>query len=112
MSDLVRYARTWSPDTQEAVRLLAVSALVEDRARVEVAALFRVSVRAVDNWWTRRQDGGRDALPFRPRGRRAGEHQVLSETEQAPCGGRPFSTTRRPVEGFQASCGRGGRQAG
>ncbi len=75
-------ARTWSPDAQEAVRLLAVSALVEGRDRVEVAALFRVSVRAVDNWWARWQAGGRDASLSRSRGRRAGEHQVLSEAEQ------------------------------
>jgi transposase len=65
------------------VRLLAVSALVEGRGRAEVAALFRVSVRAVDNWWARWQAGGRDALLSRPRGRRAGEHQALSEAEQA-----------------------------
>ncbi|GAB2785366.1 IS630 family transposase [Streptomyces chlorus] len=65
------------------MRLPAVSALVEGRDRVEVAALFQVSVRAVDHWWARRQAGGRDALLYRPRGRRAGEHQVLSEAEQA-----------------------------
>lgn len=76
-------ARTWSPDAQEAVRLLAVSALVEGRDRAEVADLFKVSVRAVDNWWARWQAGGRDALLSRPRGRRAGDHQVLSEAEQA-----------------------------
>lgn len=63
--------------------MLAVSALAEGRDRVEVAALFRVSVRAVDNWRARWQAGGRDALLSRPRGRRAGEHQVLSEAEQA-----------------------------
>ncbi|MFB6505325.1 MULTISPECIES: winged helix-turn-helix domain-containing protein [unclassified Streptomyces] len=60
-----------------------MSALVEGRERTEVAALLKVSVRAVDNWWTRRQTGGRDALLSRPRGRRVGEHQVLSEAEQA-----------------------------
>ncbi|MGG7568930.1 IS630 family transposase [Streptomyces sirii] len=76
-------ARTWSPEAQEVVRLLAVSALVEGRDRVEVAALFRVSARAVDNWWAQWQAGGRDTLLSRPRGRRVGEHQVLSEAEQA-----------------------------
>ncbi|WP_435843534.1 hypothetical protein [Streptomyces hirsutus] len=49
MSGLVGDARTWSPDAQEAVRLLAVSALMEGRDRAEVAALFKVSVRTVDN---------------------------------------------------------------
>ncbi|WP_455772389.1 IS630 family transposase [Streptomyces parvus] len=63
--------------------MLAVFALVEGRDQVEVAALFKVSVKAVDNWWTRRQTGGRDALLSRPRGRRVGEHQALSEAEQA-----------------------------
>ncbi|MCY0963128.1 IS630 family transposase [Streptomyces sp. H27-H5] len=63
--------------------MLAVSALVEGRDRVEVAALFKVSVKAVDNWWVKWQAGGRDALLSRSRGRRVGEHQVLSEAEQA-----------------------------
>lgn len=51
-------ARAWSPDAQEAARLLAVSALVEGRDRVEVAALFKVSVKAVNKWWTKWQAGG------------------------------------------------------
>ncbi|MFD9007637.1 IS630 family transposase [Streptomyces sp. NPDC059552] len=83
MSDLVGDARTWSPEAQEAVRLLAVSALTEGRDRVEVAVLFRMSVKAVDNWWARWRAGGRDSLLSRQRGRRVGEHQVLSEAEQA-----------------------------
>ncbi|MFF5455023.1 helix-turn-helix domain-containing protein [Streptomyces sp. NPDC012950] len=83
MSDLVRDARTWSPGAQEAVQLLAVSALVERWDRSEVAALSKVSVRAVDDWWARWQAGAGIALPSRPRGRRTGEHQVLSEAEQA-----------------------------
>ncbi|MFE3866119.1 helix-turn-helix domain-containing protein [Streptomyces goshikiensis] len=36
---------------------------------MEVAALFKVSVKAVDNWWAKRQADGRDALhvpPARP----------------------------------------------
>ncbi|WP_327305925.1 helix-turn-helix domain-containing protein [Streptomyces sp. NBC_01298] len=33
----------------------ALSALTEGRDRVEAAALFRVSVRAVDDWWARWQ---------------------------------------------------------
>lgn len=72
-------ARTWSPDAREAVRLLAVSALTEGRGRVEVAALFRVSVKAADNWWARWRAGGQDSLLSRQRGRRVGEHQVVSE---------------------------------
>jgi hypothetical protein len=49
VSDLVGDARSWSSDAQEAVWLLAVSALMEGRDRSEVAGLSRVSVRAVDN---------------------------------------------------------------
>ncbi|GGV82931.1 hypothetical protein GCM10015535_24990 [Streptomyces gelaticus] len=57
--------------------------VVKGRDRAEVAALFKVSVRAVDSWWARWQADGRDALRSRPRGRRVGEHQVLSDAEQA-----------------------------
>jgi transposase len=98
VSDLVGGARAWSPEVQEAVRLLAVSALVEGRDRVEAAALFKVSIKAVDNWWAKWQAGGRDALLSRPRGRRVGEHQVLSEAEQAAgCpAGRPRPYPLRP----------------
>ncbi|MGW5852733.1 helix-turn-helix domain-containing protein [Streptomyces sp. NPDC055254] len=108
MSDLVGDARAWSPDAQEAVRLLAVSALVEGRDRVEVAALFKVSVKAVDNWWVKWQAGGRDALLSRSRGRRVGEHQVLSEPSRLRSG-RLSSITFPPTWGFRVSCGRGGR---
>jgi hypothetical protein len=83
VSDLVGDARAWSPDVQEAVRLLVVSALVEGRDRVEVAALFKVSARAVENWWARWRAGGRNALLSRTRGRRVGGRQVLPEAEQA-----------------------------
>ncbi|MFF2963869.1 helix-turn-helix domain-containing protein [Streptomyces sp. NPDC057963] len=64
------------------MRLLAVSALMEGRDRAEVAALLKVSARAVDNWWVK-WPAGRGALLPRPGGRRVGEHQVLSEAEQA-----------------------------
>ncbi|MER8193490.1 hypothetical protein ABTY00_05915 [Streptomyces microflavus] len=58
MGDLVGDALAWSPDAQEAARLLAVFALVEGRGRVEVAALFKVLLRAVGNWWVKWQAGG------------------------------------------------------
>lgn len=38
--------------------MLAVFALVEGRVRVAVAALFEVSVKAVDNWWAKWQPEG------------------------------------------------------
>ncbi|MFI6007207.1 IS630 family transposase [Streptomyces sp. NPDC051366] len=83
MSDLVGDARHLSPTAQEALRLRAVAALVEGRDRAEVAAVFKVSLKAVDGWWAKWLAGGRDALTARPRGKRVGEHQVLSEAEQA-----------------------------
>ncbi|WP_250570351.1 winged helix-turn-helix domain-containing protein, partial [Streptomyces sp. CJ_13] len=61
----------------------AVAALVEGRDRAEVAAVFKVSLKALDGWWAKWLVGGRDALTARPRGKRVGEHQVLSEAEQA-----------------------------
>lgn len=45
--------------------------------------MFRVSLKAVDGWWAKWLAGGREALIGRPRGRRVGEHQVLSEAERA-----------------------------
>lgn len=103
-------ARTWSLDTQEAMRLPEVSALTEGRDRVEVAALFRVSVKAVDNWWARWQADGRDSLLSRPRGRRVGEHQVLSEAEQAAVRQAVLDHTP-PAWGFPVNCGRVDREA-
>lgn len=76
-------ARTWSPDAEEAVRPLAVCAPAEGRDRVETAALFKVPVRAVDNWWVRWRTDDRDALLPRPWARRVGERQLLSEAGQA-----------------------------
>ncbi|MET9419101.1 hypothetical protein ABZY03_34055 [Streptomyces klenkii] len=48
MSDLVGDARHLSPSAQEALRLRAVAALVAGRAREDVAAIFGVSLKAVD----------------------------------------------------------------
>ncbi|MFB7454768.1 IS630 family transposase [Streptomyces sp. NPDC056194] len=61
----------------------AVAALVAGRDREDVAAVFGVSLKAVDIWWTKWQAGGREALVMRPRGKPVGVHQVLGETEQA-----------------------------
>lgn len=41
-------ARHLSPSAQEALRLRAVAALVAGRAREDVAAIFGVSLKAVD----------------------------------------------------------------
>jgi transposase len=60
----------------------AVAALAAGRDREDVAALFKVSLKAVDNWWAKWLAGGREALVVQPRGRRVGEHQLLGEAEQ------------------------------
>ncbi|MFE0654703.1 IS630 family transposase [Streptomyces sp. NPDC059534] len=61
----------------------AVAALVAGRHREDVAAVFGVSLKAVDFWWAKWQAGGREALVMRPRGKPVGVHQVLGEAEQA-----------------------------
>jgi transposase len=50
---------------------------------VNVAAMFKVSLKAVDGWWAKWVAGGREALVAQPRGRSVGEHQALSGAEQA-----------------------------
>ncbi|MER7692928.1 hypothetical protein [Streptomyces sp. NPDC097610] len=55
-----------------------MAALVEGRDREDVAAVFKVSLKAVDGWWAKWQGVG---VRRRPRGRRVGEHRVLSGVE-------------------------------
>ncbi|CAL9389082.1 hypothetical protein SUDANB146_01213 [Streptomyces sp. enrichment culture] len=76
-------ARHLSPSAREALRLRAVAALVAGRDREDVAAVFGVSLKAVDGWWAKWQAGGRESLVMRPRGKPVGVHQVLDEAEQA-----------------------------
>ncbi|AQW49575.1 hypothetical protein SHXM_03038 [Streptomyces hygroscopicus] len=61
----------------------AAVALVAGRDREEVAAVFGVSLTAVEKWWATWQAGGREALVMRPRGKPVGVHQLLGEAEQA-----------------------------
>ncbi|MFH8739479.1 IS630 family transposase [Streptomyces sp. NPDC017964] len=60
----------------------AVAGLVAGRDREDVAAVFGVSLKAVNGWWTKWQVGGREALLMRSRGKSVGVHQVLGEGEQ------------------------------
>ena len=76
-------ARHLSPSAQKALRLRAVAALAAGRDREDVAAVFGVSLKAVDIWWAKWQAGGREALVMQPRGKPVGVHQVLGEAEQA-----------------------------
>ncbi|MER7338939.1 hypothetical protein ABT403_14005 [Streptomyces sp. NPDC000075] len=54
-----------------------------------MAAVFGVSLKAVDTWWAKWQAVGREALAMRPQGRPVGVHQVLGEAEQAVLDHRP-----------------------
>ena len=74
-------ARHLSPSAQEALRLRTVAALVAGRGREDVAAVFGVSLKALDGWWAKWQAGGREALVRQLRGRPVGVHQVLGEAE-------------------------------
>ncbi|MGW2705009.1 helix-turn-helix domain-containing protein [Streptomyces sp. NPDC001340] len=71
MSELAGDAWQLSPSAQEALRLRAVAALVAGRTREDVAVVFQVSLKGVDNWWAQWLAGGREALVARPRGRRS-----------------------------------------
>lgn len=44
--------------------------------------MFQVSLKRVGKWWATWLAGGRGVLAAQPRGRRVGEHQLLSEIEQ------------------------------
>ncbi len=85
-------ARHLPPSAQEAMRSRAVAALVAGRDREGVAAVFGVSLKAVDKWWAKWQAGGREALVMHPRGKPAGVHQVLGEAHD----GRPLPHDAAP----------------
>ncbi|WP_455431775.1 helix-turn-helix domain-containing protein [Streptomyces hawaiiensis] len=70
---------------------------------MEAAALFKVSVKAMDNWWAKWRTGGQDALLSRPRGRRVGEHKALPRPSRTQCG-RPSSITPPPARGYPVRC--------
>ncbi|MFH8688730.1 helix-turn-helix domain-containing protein [Streptomyces anulatus] len=94
------------PVSSYTVRLLAVSALMEGRDQVEVAALFKVSARAVDNWSSKWQAGGRDSLLSRSRGRHVGG---APGPVRGRASGRSCSITPPATWGFPVSCGHAGR---
>lgn len=92
MKDLAGDARRLSPSAQGDLRLRAVAALVAGRGREDVAAVFGVSLEAVDLWWAQWQAGGRGALVIRPRGKPVGVHQMLGRPGGPPCGRRSSIT--------------------
>lgn len=82
VSELAGDVRKLSPSAREALRLRAVAALVAGRTRKDVAVVFQVSLKAVDNWWAKWLAGGREALVAQQCGRRVGKHQLLDAVEQ------------------------------
>ncbi|MFC8012641.1 helix-turn-helix domain-containing protein [Streptomyces cinereoruber] len=51
-----------------------MATLVAGRDREDVAAVFGVSLKAVDGWWAKWQAGRSGALVIRPRGKPVGVH--------------------------------------
>lgn len=49
----------------------AAAALAAGRDQEDVAALFKVSLKVVDNWWAKWLAGGHEALVAQPSGRQA-----------------------------------------
>lgn len=76
-------ARSLSQDAQEALRVRGVRLIVEDGwTQVAVAEALGVSDRVVGRWMKRYRRGGWKALAKRRRGRRAGEQQALTASQQ------------------------------
>ncbi|MEN8654029.1 helix-turn-helix domain-containing protein [Streptomyces sp. 21So2-11] len=96
MSELVGDARHLLTSAQEALRLRAAAALRAGRDRGDVAAVFGVSLKAVDKWRAKRWAGGREALLARTKGRPVGVHQMLPEAGQAAV--RQAVLDHRPCE--------------
>uniref|UniRef100_UPI003FD7C800 helix-turn-helix domain-containing protein n=1 Tax=Streptomyces luteireticuli TaxID=173858 RepID=UPI003FD7C800 len=94
MSELVGDAQHLSPSAQEALRLRAVAALVEGRTREDVAAVFKVSLKAVDGWWARWLSGGREAPTARRKGKAGGR---APGTVRPRAGGGPSGRSRSPA---------------
>lgn len=76
-------ARSFSPETLETLRRLAVRAVVDLGLRQkDVAAIFGVSENAVGTWCRAYRDQGEDGLDVRPQGRPEGTGRVLTPVEE------------------------------
>jgi hypothetical protein len=105
VSELVGDARQLSPSAQEALRLRAVAALAAGRTREDVAAVFQVSLKAVDNWWAKWLAGGvRRSWPSRVDGAPASTRFSMWSSSRRS--GRPYRITGPVTWGWPGSCGR------
>lgn len=75
-------ARSWSQETQERVRLLAVAAIDRGLTYAAAGELYGVTPDAVGRWYRAYLAEGDEVLAARRRGRRAGEQMVLTEEQQ------------------------------
>jgi transposase len=67
---------------QAALRTRAVRAVLDGMTQAQAARVFGVHPNAVNRWIKRYRQGGWAGLGARRRGRRAGEHAALTETQQ------------------------------
>ena len=73
---MAKDARSFSPETQEALRLKAVTAMREGMKIGKVAKLFGVSTQAIRNWMKAFSSGGEAALAAKPQGRPKGHTRL------------------------------------
>lgn len=60
-------SRSFSQSAQEVIRVKAVEALLTGKTQSEVAALFGVSLKAVNNWWRTYRELGMSGLRMKSR---------------------------------------------
>src|SRR5215208_5357805 len=75
-------ARSLPAAAQAALRTRAVRAVLGGMTQAQAARVFGVHPNAVNRWIKRYRQGGFQWLSARRRGRRAGEHAALTETQQ------------------------------
>ncbi|MGW0825281.1 helix-turn-helix domain-containing protein [Streptomyces sp. NPDC002845] len=74
------------------------------RTREDVATVFQVSLKAVDNWWAKWLAGGLEALVASPAG--AGSASIrFSMRSSSRQSGRPYWITAPVTRGWPCSCG-------
>lgn len=78
-----RDARSLAPETQEALRMQAVRAVLEGRTRTEVAGLFGVTRQTVGGWVKAYREEGEKALRAQRRGRPKGQGRRLEPWQMA-----------------------------
>ncbi len=77
-----RDARTLKAEAQEELRRQAIKLLNKGMIQQDVADLLGVSRRAVGNWLKKYQSGGWSSLQKGKRGRKAGVHAQLTESQE------------------------------